>query len=83
MKRHLKNVKLDEKKLREAVERAARQPRLAFYSPLAACILNYWKSVVPRYSISDELAKIVEAELRSRWPNLAARADKMLKQRRT
>ncbi|HIQ29351.1 MAG TPA: hypothetical protein EYH45_02175 [Candidatus Caldiarchaeum subterraneum] len=77
-----KQIKVDEKRLKEAAERALKQPRLAFYSPLASCILNYWKNVVPRYSISDELARIVEAELRSRWPGLAVKADKMLRRGR-
>ena len=78
-KKSTKTLKVDEKKLREAVDRALKQPRLAFYSPLASCVFNYWKSVVPRYSISDELARIVEAELRSRWPGLVERADRLLR----
>ncbi|MEM4280923.1 MAG: hypothetical protein QW470_00905 [Candidatus Caldarchaeum sp.] len=65
---------IDEKKLREAVKQALRQPRLAFYSPLAAAILNYRKSVIPRYSISDELAKIVESALRQKYSKLTAKA---------
>ncbi|MEM2237109.1 MAG: hypothetical protein QXU87_01195 [Candidatus Caldarchaeum sp.] len=65
---------IDEKKLREAVKQALKQPRLAFYSPLAAAILNYRKNVIPRYSISDELAKIVESALRQKYPRLTSKA---------
>jgi len=74
-----RSSKVDEKAIKEAAKRAKKQPRLAFYSPLAACVLNYWKSVVPRYSISDELAKIVEGELRKRWPALTAKSNRILK----
>ncbi|MDJ0269593.1 MAG: hypothetical protein NXY59_03405 [Aigarchaeota archaeon] len=73
-----KNSKVDERVLREVAKRALEQPRLALYSPLAACVLNYWKSVVPRYSISDELAKMVESELRRRWPALTAKAKRVI-----
>ncbi|GBC69816.1 hypothetical protein HRbin01_01520 [archaeon HR01] len=73
-----KKEKIDEKVLRDAVKRALEQPRLAFYSPLAASVLNYRKNVIPRYSISDELANIVEAAIREKWPGLATRAGKML-----
>ncbi len=74
--------KVDEKILKESVKRALAQPRLAFYSPLAACILNYRKNTIPRYSISDELAGIVEDALRLRWPQLAGRAEKLLRKKR-
>lgn len=70
--------KLDEKVLRASLKRALEQPRLAFYSPLAACVLNYMKNTVPRYSISDELAGIVEGVLREKWPVLTMRAERML-----
>ncbi|MEM1946206.1 MAG: hypothetical protein QW614_00250 [Candidatus Caldarchaeum sp.] len=76
------NEQLDEKKLREAVKQAVRQPRLAFYSPVAAAILNYRKSVIPRYSISDEIAKIVESALRQKYPKLTAKAKKAFQQAR-
>jgi hypothetical protein len=75
--------KFDEKILRESVKRALSQPRLAFYSPLAACILNYRKNTIPRYSISDELAGIVEDALRSKWPHLSSRAEKLLDRRKS
>ena len=70
--------KVDEGALREAVEVALRRPRLAFYSPVASVVLNYWKSVVPRFSMSEVLAAIVERELSRRWPNLYKRAREIL-----
>lgn len=80
MKKHQEEV--DERKLREAVKQALRQPRLAFYSPTAAAILNYRKSVIPRYSMSDELAKIVESALRLKYPKLTAKAKRALQNAR-
>lgn len=68
--------KVDEKLFREAVKRAVAQPRLAFYSPVASCVLNYWKSAVPRFSISDFLARIVEREVAKAWPKLYEKARK-------
>ncbi len=70
--------RVDEKFWRLAVESARRQPRLAFYSPIASAVLNYWKNVIPRFSISDLLAKIVEKEIAARWPQLYIRARKSL-----
>lgn len=49
---------------------ARRQPRVTFYSPLSSLVLNYLKNVTPRFSISDEVAKIVESELNRRYPEL-------------
>ena len=71
-------VVVDKALLKEAVKMAAKQPRLAFYSPVASCVLNYWKSVVPRFSISEFLASIVERELAKAWPQLYQRASKEL-----
>lgn len=70
--------KVDEKFWRLAIESAKKQPRLAFYSPVASVILNYWKNIIPRFSISDLLAKIVEKEVASKWPHLYIRAKKSL-----
>lgn len=75
----VKKTIVDEKILRQAVEQALKQPRLAFYSPLAAGILNYRKSVIPRYSISDEIAKIVEAALRKKYPALTQKTKNVLR----
>jgi hypothetical protein len=77
-KSRIKKEKIEERVLKDAVKRALAQPRLAFYSPLAASVLNYRKNVIPRYSISDELANIVEAAIREKWPELAAKARRML-----
>ncbi|MEM0442790.1 MAG: hypothetical protein QXS57_02750 [Candidatus Caldarchaeum sp.] len=76
MKKRQEHV--DEKMLKTAVKQAIKQPRLAFYSPLASGILNYRKSVIPRYSISDELATIVESALSEKYPALTAKAKKLL-----
>ena len=73
--------RVDEKLFREAVRRALSQPRLAFYSPVASCVLNYWKSAVPRFSISEFLAKIIEREISKAWPKLYERALKELKKK--
>lgn len=73
-----KKEKIDDKLLREAVAAAERQPRLAFYSPVASAVLNYWKSTIPRFSISELLAMMVEKELAKRWPQLYRKAKEML-----
>jgi len=74
-----RSERVDEKLFKEAVRRALDQPRLAFYSPVASCVLNYWKSAVPRFSISEFLAKVVERELAKAWPKLYLRAVRELK----
>jgi len=74
-----KGEKIDERLFREAFESAIRQPRLALYSPVASCVLNYWKSAIPRFSISEFLAKLVEREIAKAWPKLYERAVKKLK----
>jgi ATP-dependent Zn protease len=77
-----KQEKLNKKFLAEAIKLAMKQPRLTFYSPLSAAVFNYRKSLLPRYSISDEIAKIIETEVRRRWPELSKIAERLLKQRR-
>ena len=79
MPRKKSKEKIDEKLLKQAVKAAQRQPRLAFYSPVAACILNYWKSAVPRFSMSEFLAAVVEKELAKRWPKLYRMAEARVK----
>ncbi|MCD6235840.1 MAG: hypothetical protein J7J94_02445 [Thaumarchaeota archaeon] len=76
-----KNKSVDEKLFREAVKTAVKQPRLAFYSPVASCVLNYWKSVVPRFSISEFLAEVVERELAKAWPQLYKKSLKEVEKR--
>ncbi|MEM2080475.1 MAG: hypothetical protein QW104_07315 [Nitrososphaerota archaeon] len=76
-----KQEKLNKKFLAEAVKLAMKQPRLTFYSPLSAAVFNYRKSLLPRYSISDEIAKIIEAEVRRRWPELSKIVERLLKRR--
>ncbi len=73
--------RVDERLFREAVKRSVGQPRLAFYSPVASCVLNYWKSAVPRFSISEFLAKVVEKEIAKAWPKLYERAKRELGRR--
>lgn len=72
---------VNKKLIMDAVDSALKQPRLAFYSPLAASIFNYWKNTLPRYSISEELAKIVEAEVKRRWPDLCKVAMQLIKKK--
>ena len=79
MPRKKSREKIDEKLLKQAVKVAQRQPRLALYSPVAACILNYWKSAVPRFSMSEFLAAVVEKELAKRWPKLYRMAEARVK----
>lgn len=76
-----RSERVDERLFREAVRRAVSQPRLAFYSPVASCALNYWKSAVPRFSISEFLAKVAEREIARAWPRLYERAERELKKR--
>lgn len=78
MSRKGRAQRVNERLWREAVEAARRQPRLAFYSPVASAVLNYWKNVVPRFSMSELLAAIVEKELAKRWPQLYSKAKKTL-----
>ncbi|MEM2036414.1 MAG: hypothetical protein QXG21_02540, partial [Candidatus Caldarchaeum sp.] len=61
--------KIDDKILKQSVDYAKKQPRLAFYSPVATAVFNYRKNVIPRYSISEELADIVEKALKDRYPS--------------
>ncbi|MCF8884889.1 MAG: hypothetical protein QXK95_05110 [Nitrososphaerota archaeon] len=70
-------IKIEEKYWKLAIETAKKQPRLAFYSPVASAVLNYWKNIIPRFSISDFLAKIVERDIESRWSQLYNRAVKV------
>ncbi|MDW8041373.1 MAG: hypothetical protein RMJ75_01025 [Nitrososphaerota archaeon] len=63
---------VDKKAAAVAVAQALAQPRLALYSPLASAVLNYLKNTTPRFSISSELAKLVEGELARRHPVLAS-----------
>jgi len=73
--------KIEEKLFKEAFKRAIAQPRLAFYSPVASCVLNYWKSAVPRFSISEFLAKVVEKEIAKAWPQLYEKTVKGLRRK--
>lgn len=74
---------VDERLFKEAVRFAEKQPRIAFYSPVASCVLNYWKNIVPRFSISEFIAQLVERELAKAWPQLYNKALKNLKSERT
>nr|BAJ49733.1 conserved hypothetical protein [Candidatus Caldarchaeum subterraneum] len=78
-----KQEQINNVQLKKSVEQAIQQPRLAFYSPLSAAVMNYWKNAVPRYSISDELAKIVESALAKKYPELTRRVIKMMKSGKT
>ncbi len=65
-------VGIDKKALLISLEQGRKQPRVAFYSPYSSVILNYLKNTRPRFSISEEVASIIEAELSRRYPVVAA-----------
>ncbi|MDJ0273992.1 MAG: hypothetical protein NYU90_02165 [Aigarchaeota archaeon] len=69
---------IDKKVLQVSVSQAVSQPRLAFYSPVAAAVLNYLKNTQPRFSISSELARLVEADLARRYPLLVSHVKRAL-----
>ena len=71
-------TQIDRKAVLVSVSQAVSQPRLAFYSPVAAAVLNYLKNTQPRFSISSELAKLVEAELAKRYPFLFSHVKRAL-----
>ncbi len=71
-------TQIDRKAVMVSVSQALSQPRLAFYSPVAAALLNYLKNTQPRFSISSELAKLVEAELAKRYPLLFSHVKRAL-----
>ncbi|MCS7142905.1 MAG: hypothetical protein NZ920_03805 [Aigarchaeota archaeon] len=71
----------DLKVLALSIDYAMRQPRIAFYSPLSSALLNYLKSVTPRFSISEEVARLVEAELIRRYPVLGVKIRRMLEKK--
>jgi len=73
------SVKIDRKALALSAQAAKRQPRITFYSPPAALVLNYLKNTRPRFSISDEVAGIVESELAKRYPELMASIRRLLR----
>jgi hypothetical protein len=65
--------------LKNVVKIAKSNPRIAFYSPISSAVFNYIKSITPRYSISNEIAKIVEKELSKKYPKLVNEVKKLLK----
>jgi hypothetical protein len=67
--------------LKNVVKIAKSNPRIAFYSPISSAVFNYIKSVTPRYSISNEIAKIVEKELSKKYPKLVNEVKKLLKKK--
>jgi len=75
-------TEVDRKVLMLSIEAARKQPRVAFYSPLSAALLNYLKSVKPRFSISEHVASLVEAELMRRYPVLGSRVRRAMSRAR-
>lgn len=71
-------AQIDRKAVLVSVSQAVSQPRLAFYSPVAAAVLNYLKNTRPRFSISSELARLVESELAKRYPLLVSHVKRAL-----
>ncbi|GBC71521.1 hypothetical protein HRbin02_01306 [Candidatus Calditenuaceae archaeon HR02] len=74
-----RKIVVDKKALVLARQAARRQPRITFYSPLSSLVLNYLKNVTPRFSISDEVSRIVESELARRYPELVSAARRSLR----
>ncbi len=72
---------IDKEILKNAIKIAKSNPRIAFYSPLSSAVFNYIKSVTPRYSISNEIAKIVEKELSKKYPKLINETKKLLRKK--
>ncbi len=72
---------IDKDILKNVVKIAKSNPRIAFYSPISSAVFNYIKSVTPRYSISNEIAKIVEKELSKKYPKLVNEVKKLLKKK--
>jgi len=66
-----------------SIEQGRKQPRVAFYSPFSSIILNYLKNTRPRFSISEEVASIVEAELNRRYPLLSSYIKRALSRRKS
>ncbi|MEM2083969.1 MAG: hypothetical protein QXV10_05595 [Nitrososphaerota archaeon] len=72
---------IDKDILKNVVKIAKSNPRIAFYSPISSAVFNYIKSVTPRYSISNEIAKIVEKELSRKYPKLVNEVKKLLRKK--
>ncbi|MCS7109705.1 MAG: hypothetical protein NZ903_02835 [Candidatus Micrarchaeota archaeon] len=72
----------DKKAMALSLEQGRKQPRIAFYSPFSAVLLNYLKNTKPRFSISEEVASIIEAELSRRYPLLASYIKRALSRKR-
>ena len=60
------------------VSDAIDNPRLTFWSPKAAAVLRYLKKTIPEFSISSEIAKLVEEAVRNRYPDLWSEAEKVV-----
>lgn len=74
---------IDKKAMALSLDQGRRQPRVAFYSPFSSVLLNYLKNTRPRFSISEEVASIIEAELNRRYPILASYIKRALAKRKT
>jgi hypothetical protein len=74
---------IDKKAIALSIEQGKKQPRVAFYSPSSSIILNYLKNTRPRFSISEEVASIVEAELNRRYPLLSSYIKRALSRRKS
>lgn len=74
---------IDKKAMVLSLDQGRRQPRVAFYSPFSSVLLNYLKNTRPRFSISEEVASIIEAELNRRYPILASYIKRALTRRKS
>lgn len=73
---------IDKKAMALSLEQGRKQPRVAFYSPFSSVLLNYLKNTRPRFSISEEAASIIEAELSRRYPLLSSYIKRALARRK-
>jgi len=74
---------IDKKIMALSIEQGKKQPRVAFYSPFSSILLNYLKNTRPRYSISEEVASIIEGELNRRYPVLSSYIKRALSRRKS
>lgn len=73
---------IDKRAMALSLEQGKKQPRIAFYSPFSSVLLNYLKNTRPRFSISEEVASIMEAELSRRYPLLSSYIKRALTRRK-
>jgi len=53
-------------------------PRLMVWSPLAAAVLGHLADTIPRFSVSGEARKLLEAALEEKYPELVEEIKRQL-----